>query len=239
MSRAKTPSGSFWCSVAATWLVLLSGCGQNEFGMRVDIPAKDRAPITQAVRESMTLSLPAQPFNVHSRRSAQTPGATGQARGDSDAQPQGQAFCQASAGNGGAAWAEFQLGHALRNTAGATVRMTVKLDLDYTHHAQASPPEASNTLAELTLKVYLKDAQGKLLHHQVLAELSSDEAQSKWSGRHQIEFDAVLEPAMSYDLVITGRASVLSELDTKAEARIEVKRFTAELLCGLAGEGGG
>ncbi len=225
--------------ILAGCLVVLMGCSQDEFGMRVDIPAKDRVPITQAVRESMTLSLPAQPFNVHSRRSAQTPGATGQARGDSDAQPQGQAFCQASAGNGGAAWAEFQLGHALHNTAGAAVRMTVKLDLDYAHHAQASPPEARDTLAEFTLKAYLKDAQGRLLHHQVLAQLSSDEAQSKWSGRHQIEFDAVLEPAMSYDLVITGRASVLSELDTKAKARIEVKRLTAELLCRLAGEGGG
>jgi hypothetical protein len=231
MSRGMLAGGWLWAAAAGWWL---AGCGGGDFGMRVEIPAKDRAPITEAVREGMRIVLPEQPFNVHSRQSAQTPGATGQARGESDARASGQAFCEAQASGGGSAWGEFQLGHALHNASGAAVRMTVKLDLQYTQAARAKPAEARQTLANFVLKVFLKDTRGKLLHQEVLGALSSDEGQASWSGRRQVEFEAVLAPETAYDLVVAGRASATSEEGTEAGARIEIQQLGAELLCQLA-----
>jgi len=197
--------------------------------MRVEIPDQDRMQVAHPVRDGQTVRLPDTPFNVHSRQSAQTPGATGQARGDSDAAADGKAVCQAQASQGGSAWGEFQLGHALRNAGGQPVRMTVKLDLEYSHAASAQPADARDTLAGLTMKVFLKDTQGRLLHHEVLDSLNSDEAPGEQVGRHQVAFEAVLLPEVAYDLVLAGRASAASELGSKAAARIEVQQLRAEL----------
>ncbi len=219
---------SFWVIVGC-WIGLLVGCGQDEFGMQVEIPDQDRMAVTHPVREGLTIRLPDAPFNVHSRRSAQTPGATGEARGGSDAGADGKAVCQAQAGEGGSAWGEFQLGHALRNAGAAGVRMRVMLDLDYSVKASAAPADAKDTLASLTLKIFLKDTQGKVLHYEVLDSLSSDEATGEQSGRQQVAFEAVLLPDAAYDLVLAGRASATSELGSEAAAGIEVRQLRAEL----------
>lgn len=219
---------SFWV-ILGCWLGLLIGCGQDEFGMEIEIPDQDRMVVTHPVREGQTVRLPDAPFNVHSRRSAQTPGATGQARGDSDAGADGKAACRAEASEGGSAWGEFQLGHALRNAGAAPVRMTVLLDLDYSLKASATPADAKDTLAGLTLKIFLKDTQGKVLHHEVLDSLSSDEASSQQSNRPQVAFEAVLLPEAAYDLVLAGRASARSEPGSEAAARIEVRQLRVEL----------
>jgi hypothetical protein len=220
-------------------LTLFAGCQQKEFGMHVDVPAKNRTALAEIVQSEIRMAMPDQPFNIHSRRSAQTPGATGQARGESDARPDGRAFCQATATGGGTSWGEFQLGHALHNGSGVTVRMTVKLDIEYEQNVQADQTKAGETLADFTLKAYLKDAKGKLLHREVLANLSSDDGIGVRTGRQQLEFDAVLQPAMAYDLVIAGRASAVSEEGTRAQARIDIKQLDAELVCRPAAQENG
>lgn len=219
---------SFWVIVGC-WLGMLVGCGQDEFGMQVEIPDQDRMAVTHPVREGLTIRLPDAPFNVHSRQSAQTPGATGRARGDSDAGADGKAACQAQANEGGSAWGEFQLGHALRNAGATALRVTVTLDLDYSLGASTEPADAKDTLAGLTLKVFLKDTQGRVLHHEVLDSLSSDEATGEQSGRQQVAFEAVLLPEAAYDLVLAGRVSTTSEPGSKAAASIEVRQLRAEL----------
>ena len=107
--------------------------------------------------------------------------------------------------------------------------MTVLLDLDYSLGASSEPVDAKDTLASLTLKVFLKDTQGKVLHHEVLDSLSSDEASGRQSNRPQVAFEAVLLPEAAYDLVLAGRASATSELDSEAAASIEVRQFRADL----------
>ena len=225
--------------LGGVWLVaVLAGCGETEFGMRVTIPGADRVPLGQVVDEGVAVRLPERGFNVYSRRSAQTPGAIGRARGDSDAQPAGRAFCSAEAADGGAAWGEFQLGHAMVGADGVAVRMTVKLAIEYAHFATAVPVDARDTLAEFVLKVYLKDGDGRVLHREVLAALSSDDGSAVRSGTAMVEFDAVLAAGRGYDLVVAGRASVTSEPEATAEARIEIKQLTAELTCVAVGSEG-
>jgi hypothetical protein len=219
---------SFWVIVGC-WLGMLIGCGEKEFGMQLEIPEQDRMLVSQPLPEGLTIRFPNTPFNVHSRQSAQTPGAAGEARGDSNATADGKASCRARAGNGGSAWGEFQLGEALRNAGASAVRMTVKLDLEYSHEAKADPYDAKETLADLTLKVFLKDTQGKVLHQEVLDSLSSDQAPGEQTSRQQLAFEAILAPEGAYDLVLAGRASAASETGSEAVARIQVQQFRAEL----------
>ncbi|MFQ6048833.1 MAG: hypothetical protein ACE5K7_05665 [Phycisphaerae bacterium] len=222
--------GARWAVVAA-WCLWLAGCGQREFGLQVRIPAEDRLTISQAVQQHLTLRLPDQPFNVHLKQSGQAPGPAGQARGESDATADGKAFCRAVASDGGTAWAEFQLGHALENRGQAPLQATIRISVDYAHQAVANPTEAPETLATLALKLYLKDSVGRIVHRQMLAELTSDEGPSNRAGQQRIEFDASLQPGLGYDLILAGRASARSQPHSSASAEIQIRQLTAELLC--------
>ena len=235
-----THSASGWTALVhtiapAVMAGLLIGCGGGgQYGVSVDLPAHQRSTLAatdQTVCGPMNLSLPQTPFNIHWRQSSQTPGLSGQARGDSHADPAGQAGCSAQASGGGDARGEFQLSHAFTHAGAELLTLAVKLTLDYTHQAAAGPVEQARTESNLTLNAFLRQSDGRILHRQTLAAISSDDGPGSRTGSAIVEFETTLEPGKSYDLVVAGRASATAGQAGRASASIAITRMTADLQC--------
>ncbi len=227
-----TPSFSH-LGVALSLLVVsvLVGCGGGDFGTAVDLPASQRHELAATVKPGMVIELPkAQGFNVREKHWTGTLGRDGKADSSANATADGKAHCKASASDGGKATADFQLGHCLQNKSGKVVVAELRMAIDYEHacKAEGKTPKSTGSYA---IKVFVKDTAGKVVQTLPLAAHSTDEGPITWSGNEKTVAEVRMQPGLGYYIVLAGQASVTTEPDESAEARVNVKSFQLTIEC--------
>jgi len=205
----------------------VGGCGGQEFA-RVKVAPEQQLAVNGDLAAGKTLRLPAdKALNIHDALRT----SSGRAKADSDATETGTAFCSAEARDGGKASAEFQLGACLYNGSGKELIATVTFRIAYEHRAQSTHLAAAETAGKVLLKLFIRDAVGRIVKEQVLASSSSRTGPRSWSGRETQTFDVRLQPDLAYHVVLAGRVQAAAEAQTSARARIDIKKLELEIAC--------
>jgi hypothetical protein len=218
----------------------LIGCGGGmDFGPSVRIPPKQRQVLTEAAKGTVFEYPSGQAFNIHIKKSDQNPGANGRAEGDADATPEGSAMCSAEGTNGGSASGEFHLGQAIDYDGTVPVRVVATVSFDLTHELLAEPI-AADTLADLSMSIFVRDTTGRVHPKIVLETLTSDDAPGQGKRSDVRDFAFTMEPDREYQVIIQGAVHAKTDnpqlLDadagvetTKASARLELSNVKLTL----------
>jgi hypothetical protein len=179
--------------------------------------------VLQPQAPAAPLALPAdQPFAIHAKRSSQNPGADGQASGESDASPDGRAFCAASAAKGGAASAEFNLGHRVENRSTLVQEAAIECEFDLKQEVRASAEAGDKTLATANLVLVVLDAHHHAASRAQLVQADSDTAPGTATTRQHRTFTARFEPGATYDIMLFGKVDAGSAPSQEASARLDI-----------------
>jgi hypothetical protein len=218
-------------SVGASAAILITcGCSGSEFGTAVEVPPSQRYKLPKVIRPGIIVKLPAdEQFNVHDKQWNSTPGANGQANPSADATGKGTAFCKADASNGGASWAEFELGYCLDYPGDKPVRVELRMTIDYHQHCEATPG-AVKTVSNYAAKIFVKNSAGRVVQTLPLATHSTEEGRVNWTGTERTITDVTFQPGMGYYIILAGRAEAGSDAKTSSSADITIKSFVLELL---------
>jgi len=238
------------CGFSLLILALLGGCANGgDAAMTLRRPAGQR-PDIDAKAASGTLAIPAgQAFNITSFKSGQE----GSARGESKPSGTDGAHCRAEASDGGAAWAEFQLGYCFDNTSGrplgAVVRLHLALAASQDNGAGAKTPRAGGTTqksevsssadslpadgqpstATTTLQYFVKDTNGTMLRQENLAAMNLERGPQAANDEPMRVFDLQLAPGRGCYLVIAGRIDVRAGSTQTASASLDAKQCSLEI----------
>lgn len=220
-----------YCNVmAAMVLALAGGCASTDFGGEVLVSpeAGGGPPAVGALGTS--LSLPAdRPFNIHLKNSGQNPGVSGAARGDSDADGTGRAFCLAEAASGASATAEFRVGQRIFHQADTPQRLAASLEFELQHAIHASPQPLADTRTAVTVQFVIVDARKRLVARSMLVQLSSDDTQGSATEGHVRQLSAPLEPNQSYDIMMHAKVESSAGAGQEAAARLDLRNLKMRL----------
>lgn len=227
-------AGCFSVGCPVTLVLALSGCGGADFGGDVRVPGPERYVLATGTAAGEPLALPGdRGFNIHVKQSSQNPGAHGTARGDSDASRDGKAFCRAEATGGGAASAEFKIGHRIDNRSEGTQLASISVEFRLNESVEICDAPKGNTLAKAELFLVVLDSRKRVVSTTTIIQTDSDQAVGRTEGPQQRLISARLEPAESYDVMLFGRAEAVTEADApteqKAAARIEIDQVRMNL----------
>lgn len=218
------------CSVAAAAMSLLCGCGAVQYGADARVPVAERHILAAGSPAGQNLQLPGdRGFNIHVKQSSQNLGAKGEARGSSDATAQGRAFADAVAERGGAAKAEFKLGHRVDNNSPAAQRMVAAVNFSLQQAMDASTPPSAETLAKAELLLLVIDSHKRVVSKTLIVQANSDESTGNASLPQQRDLAAQLEPGESYDIVLFGQVDAASSDNERATARLDVEQLQINL----------
>jgi len=209
------------CFVVASLL----GCGSSrDFGESVSLPQKSLARSAVAFSGGQVVALPAdRPFNVaDTQRHSE-----GAAHADSNASNSGQASCTADATEGGAASAEFQIGHVLTYDGASATKVSVTFDIDYRCMSNDHTPHGA--APPVGLKAFIKDSNHRLLGKVMLTDGNPDRLPDRWSGSQSPSFDITLEPGLAYHLIVAGRVEVSGDDTSGPRAELEVRRAEIQI----------
>ena len=220
--------------------LLLTGCGgAADLGFRGTIPAEYRYNVDAALAPGKSVRFPeSQPFNVHDKLSAQTPGPRGEAQGAASADETGRATCRATAANGGTAWGRFQLGHCLDNRTGRILLADVEIDVEYDVETRcaaqpttgtADSPVTPHVEAKVTLRAVVKDSNEVVLRSVDLAVLHNDDGRLDQPGHETPRFTIELQPDLAYTVTVVAHVQVTTDAGTSAEAKVTIKRLAITL----------
>ncbi len=202
----------------------LGACGGSEFGGEIRLDVTQRHVRTETAPADAPLNFPAdQPFAIHLKRSSQTPGPDGRARGESDATPDGGAFCLADAANGGSASAEFNLGHRIENRSSLAQAVSLTCDFDVEQVLDASDPPAPETIASVSLVLMVVDSRKHVVSRTQVAQAVSDSAAGKAASRDQRTVSLRFEAGETYDIMLFGKVDAATGSAQAATARLEVR----------------
>ncbi len=212
----------------------VSGCGGTEFGGDVRVPGPERYVLAAGTAAGEPLALPGdRGFNIHVKQSSQNPGARGTARGESDATGEGKAFCRTEATGGGAATAEFKLGHRIDNRSDRSQLAAITVEFRLNEAIEICDEPKGHTLAKAELLLVVLDARKRAVSTTTIVQTDSDQAVGKTEGPQQRLISARLEPAESYDVMLFGRVEAVTEAEApteqKASARIEIDQARMNL----------
>lgn len=210
----------------ATGVLFVFGCGGSETGPDPRVPVSQRHVVRAGTPAGDGLSLPGEKgFNIPLKQSSQNPGAGGTARGDSDASPQGNAFCFAEVAKGGSAHAEFKIGHRIDNNDAAVVDASVQVQFDLESSLEASDVPAPATTAAGNLDLMVIDSHKRVVSKTPLIQSTSDDAPGSGSGPQRRQLKVRMEPGESYDFVLYGRVQAAASESQQAKARIGLSQL--------------
>ena len=214
-----------WCATAVAMMAsVLSGCGMNDAGLDVQV-APAEIP-DAAVAGGASLVLPtARPFNIHLKNSTQTPGADGKARGDSDASPDGQAFCLADAGNGGTAGAEFKLGQRIQTGEGAAYRAAIRIEFQVRQSTQTTFQPLPKSVGTGSLEVLVLNSRRRVLAHSSLATFTTDDSVGSAVETHERTLSVILEPHDTCDILLFGKVEASAAQGQETTVRLDLRQL--------------
>jgi len=219
------------CGIIGMLAAGVVGCGGGGGpATTVDLPAAQRHKLRAVPAPSLAIKLPSEhTFNIHDKRWGSTPGPAGKANPAADAAPEGTAFCRADAENGGASWAEFQLGHALENDTDQPIGAELRLTIDYEYACRAAG-QGTKTAGAFAIKAFVKGTDGKVLNTIPLAGHTSDDGPVRWSGSERTLTELTLQPRRGYYIVVGGRADAAAAEKASSIAEITVKSLALEIV---------
>jgi len=221
-----------WFQVLSTLasVGVLCSCGQTDFGGDIRVPTDRQHVLTAETSSRSAVRLPDdQLFNIHIKRSSQTPGADGQARGASDATGAGESHCLAEAVNGGSATADFKIGHQVRNDSGLAQRVDIDTTFEWAQLIEASTGAGADTRGSATLLLMVLDSKKKTVAQMKVVEATSDQALARVSSKDQRSLVVQIEPRRSYDIILVGQVDVAAAPDQEIRARLDVKGLQMSL----------
>lgn len=202
--------------------VVFAGCGGGEFNLDFrSNPPEQHVLAADSAAAPLTLPSGAR-FSIHIKKSDQDPGATGTARGDSDASADGAGFCAAQAAGGGIASAEFSLGHRIENRSGRPQSVIVDISFDLKQTLSAAPLPGTDALGSASLNLVVIDSHKRVSTNVPVLQVTSDQLLSSTSTKDQRTLAMRFEPGLSYDVVLWGKASATTATGQNASARVEV-----------------
>ncbi|MBI5762656.1 MAG: hypothetical protein HZA51_03940 [Planctomycetes bacterium] len=206
------------------------GCGEGDTTMVVKKPASERPDVDRAVAGKGSLVVPtAEAFNYSSFNSGQT----GTARGEAALVGKDGARCAAQAGDGGSAWAEFQIGYTFDNTTGGPLDASVKLKLRLAQTQSTSGPSTDShgieTTGKSALRFFIKDSVGLTIKAEDVATSTLMKGPTSHTDTHDIVFDARFEPDRGYYLVLAGRIDVQASGGGNATLAMDVQQAAMEI----------
>jgi len=213
-------------------LVLLgfSGCGGMDFGGDIRVPADERHVLAAGSPSTDQILLPGdRTFNIHLKNSSQNPGTDGSARGDSDATPEGNAFCVAEVANGGFAMAEFKIGHRIDHQTEKRQEVTIRAEFELEQSIEASQIPAAETLASENLVLGVLDSRKRFVASLNITQATSDSALSYTQGTRRPSIRVIFEPDQIYNIILYGKVDASSARTQQASVRVSVRGLKMRL----------
>lgn len=229
--RRQEHFGSFAIGRAApALLMLLTGCGGSDWPRMVDVPP-ERVYELSAESTQKPILLPGDtPFVVHDRESSQDPGQDGTAQGESDAKPDGTAFCRATATAGGSASGDFLIGHVFHNSESQSCSAVCTVELEFSQKLAVSAGADALTVAEYHLEAFVRDSSERIVRRYPLADSMTALGPRSSSETAVFDLEFEMHPRTAYHVVLAGRVKSSTKPDAEASAEIELKRLQMELV---------
>jgi len=211
-------------------VLLLGGCGGTDFGGEIRVPISQRHVLAAETPAHDQILLPGdRTFNIHLKTSSRNPGTDGTAHGDSDATPEGNAFCLAEAANGGSALAEFKIGHRIDHQTQRRQSVAIQVEFELEQSVEASRLPASDTLATGDLFLAVLDARKRPLANVPINQTTSDNAVGASLTTCRFNLPALFEPDQSYNIILFGKVGVSAAAAQQAAARLTVRGLKMRL----------
>ncbi len=212
------------------WII---GCGGEGFGGEVRVPLEKRHALATETPTAGEVRLPGdRTFNIHqptSSRDAGPLGGTNNADSDSDASPEGNAFCLAKAANGGAASADFMLGHRIDNETNTRQTVGIQIEFELTQETHGPAEPAAKTLATGNLTIRIIDARRRPIATVPVAQVNSDSAVGSSLNTYRFSLSEVFEPHQHYSMLLQGNVKADADAGQEVSARLAVQNLRMRL----------
>ncbi len=211
--RSETISTAALTAFLSLFAGLSGGCGDQQAGIRVRMPASQRPDMDAKMVARGALLIPQdKAFNYPKFRSGQEGPS---ARGQAEAIGNNGALCRAEVSGEGNAWGEFLLAYCFDNLTGKTLDAVIKARL--TIHrtvvhdtGDAEAVEPFNATADLSF--FVEDASmGQVLKQEKLITGEVSLGPHLSTTHRDLVFDVKFEPDRGYYLFLSGRAGVNAE----------------------------
>ncbi|HSW47171.1 MAG TPA: hypothetical protein VLM89_16530 [Phycisphaerae bacterium] len=210
--------------------LLATGCGGGGYGGEIRVPVEQRHALTAGSQTPDQIRLPGDRlFNIHLKNSNRDAGPQGTALGDSDATPDGQAFCAVSAGGEGVANAEFTIGHRVDNESDRRLAATIQVEFELQQELQAPGVPAAKTLATANLTLTILDGRKHTLATVPVLAITSDQAVGSAQSTCRHNLSALLEPQQSYSVILQGNTHTETTAGQEASGRLQVRNLHMRL----------
>jgi hypothetical protein len=204
-------------------IICVNGCGNTEFGQDARVPVSQRHVLAAGSPAGAALDLPGgHEFNIHVKQSSQDKGAGGEATSQSDATPTGKALARADTAKGGAAKAEFKIGHRIDNTTSSNQAVSANISFNLRQAVEASEVPAPDTLAKANLVLIVVDSHKRAVSKTTIVQATSDDASGTANMPQERHVTARLEPGETYDIVLYGTVEAASADKQHSTASLEI-----------------
>lgn len=236
--RSETISTAALTALLSVLPALSGGCGDQEAGIRVRMPASQRPDLDAKMLARGTLTIPQdKAFNYPKFRSGQEGPS---ARGEAEAIGNNGALCRAEVSGEGNAWGEFLLAYCFDNMTGRTLDAVIKARLTIRRtviHDTGKDDAVEPTNATVDLSFLVEDASmGQVLKQEKLISGEVNLGSHLSTTHRDLVFDVKFEPNRGYYLFLSGRASVKAEHPGRTgSVLLEVKDVSFEIQWQAAG----
>lgn len=246
--RSETLSTAALTALLSVFPALSGGCGDQEAGIRVRMPASQRPDMDAKAVARGALVIPQdKAFNYPKFRSGQEGPSS---RGGAGAIGNNGALCRAEVSGEGNAWGEFLLAYCFDNLTGKSLDAVIKARLTIRRtvtHDTGTDDAAEPADATADLSFFIEDASmGQVLKQEKLISGEVNLGSHLSTTHRDLVFDVKFEPDRGYYLFLSGRASVKAEqpghtgsvlLEVK-DVSFEIQWQAAEASAGAEGAAG-
>lgn len=209
----------------------LFGCAGGAADINVRVAEADRPDIDGTIVAMGRRAIPKDhAFNIVKFASGQDGRAS---QGISKSVEGNGGLCEAKVEGEGTAWGEFQLGYTFDNTSGQIVHAAIRLNITVDGrlaHESNTPNSKSIPSGTASLTFVVKDTLGVAIRQETLYTAEIGTGAKEENRKHDVVFEALLEPNRGYYVVIAGRvdAAALGP-DQKCSVAIEASDISIEI----------
>lgn len=204
----------------------LAGCASTTFGSELTATP---APLIIRDTQATTLRLPSETgFSIHLPQSTEQAGLQGAVDATAKVEKEGSASAVAVVRNGGKGAATFQLGHVFRNDTAQQLDLNIRVRYAF-EFAVKNEPVQNLPDATLGIRLFARDARGRLLRDFDLIRHSTEQGAATRRSDEDLSFELVLGVNETMSVFLAGQSSVDAPEGRSAESRLEVKQFSMDV----------
>lgn len=206
-------------------LLALAGCESAQYGS--DLSASPRPRVIDSA--GSVVKLPDEtPFSITLPESSERPLLNGKADAKCAADRSGAGSASADVQAGGVAEALFRVGHAIQNGTSQELDLICKVRFGYEFEVDTSAVTAASD-AVVGLRLYARDAQGRLLRSIPLVDYTSADGAVRRTGNEDVVVELALSTGNTVSLFIAGQARVDVPEERSAKATITLRELKMEI----------